>query len=90
MCVRVCVCASLFSLLAHNNMSNYLKLHSCQFKDDITTTFSYHGPCDLVLGLLRPLHRLLGKVVEGHNVVQHCNCLVEWTVAVKLCVGVLL
>ena len=36
------------------------------------------------------LHRLLGHVEEGHDILQHAHCLVEGAVAVVVGVGVLL
>ena len=57
---------------------------------DLSKVVLDDSPSDFAIRLCSVFYSLLSHVIEGHNVVEHTHCLVEWTVAVVVGVGVLL
>lgn len=70
--------------------NTYLELHSGELMQGFSALVLDHGPRYLVVRLRCVLHRALGQVVEGDDVLEHADGLVEWAVAIIWGVGVLL
>ena len=74
------------STLLHAQSLTHLKFHPGQLVYLITEIILDDSPSDLVVRLSSMLYSLSCQIVEGNNIIEHPNCLVEWTVTIIWCI----